>query len=78
MLNLIWITVQIFLFYIISSKAFLEVFTTKLRRKSFLFPSEKENIYKPLDQPQVLRFIEPSTGVEVVLIGAMHYNPARH
>ena len=27
-------------------------------------------------QSQILDFIEPSTGVEVKLIGAMHYNPA--
>jgi hypothetical protein len=32
--------------------------------------------YEPTKKRQVLRFQEPRSGVDVVLVGTMHYNPA--
>lgn len=45
--------------------------TSKFRLKMST-NQDQTNIEK---QPQILSFIEPNSGVKVILLGSMHYNP---
>ena len=39
-------------------------------------PEAKQGFPEPTKERQVLRFREPQSDVDVVLVGTMHYNPA--
>ena len=63
--------------YIDRSNDMTTIASLGLLISNLFFKKVTKNI-KILTGKQVLQYTEPSTGVQVILIGAMHYNPARY